>query len=141
MSHCILWIDQSQAKEFVFAKNFSRSKLTLHKPKPERHEQHLDRIDTIKKEDLKHFFEEVAGKLSKTEGLLIAGPGLAKTHFHSHLETHYPSIAKKVLGEIVMDQSTDSEILSAAKNYLHEHRLDKKHQAKVKRILGKKNKS
>ncbi|XDD51656.1 eRF1 domain 2 [Leptospira sp. WS92.C1] len=141
MLHCILWIDQSQAKEFVFSKNSIVSEQIIHKQKPERHDQHLDRIDTIKKEALKHFFGEVAEKLTPLDDLLIAGPGLTKTHFHSHLETHYPSIAKKVLAEIIMDQSTDSEIIAAAKNYFHEHGLDKKPQVKIKRILGKSNKS
>ncbi|MBM9579726.1 eRF1 domain 2 [Leptospira sp. 201903070] len=123
MPHCILWIDQSVAKKFVLSKDTVDAQIIHHKGKPEHHDHHPDRFNLIQNEDLKHFFEDVASKLSPNEDLLISGPGLAKTHFLTFLEKQHPAIAKMVLAEIVMDQSTDPEIIAAAKKYYEKRHI------------------
>ncbi len=104
------------AKEFVFAEDHSNSSVILHHAKPEKHDTHLDRIDGIKSEDLKHFFEEVASKLTKVDNILLTGPGMAKTQFKNHLEVHHSDLAKKIIGEIATDHPTDAELIALGKN-------------------------
>ncbi|TGM56603.1 eRF1 domain 2 [Leptospira adleri] len=124
MPHCIiLWIDQSVAKKFVLSKDAVETQVIRHKGKTEHHDHHPDRFNLIQNEELKHFFEDVAKNLSPNEDLLISGPGLAKTHFLAYLEKHHPPLAKTVLAEIVMDQSSDSEIVSAAKKYYEKRHI------------------
>ncbi|EID99589.1 hypothetical protein [Leptospira licerasiae] len=122
MSYSILSIDKSMAKEFVFTKDLSNSSVILHHAKPEKHDTHLDRIDSIKSEDLKHFFEEVASKLTEVENILLAGPGMAKTQFKNHLLSHHSALAKRIVGEITTDHPSDAELIALGKKYFQTHK-------------------
>ncbi|EQA43717.1 eRF1 domain 2 [Leptospira broomii serovar Hurstbridge str. 5399] len=123
MQHSILWIDSEQAKGFVFTKDSFEMNTDLDRIKPKHHDNHLDRIDQIHNEEIKHFFHEVSQKLGTASDLLIAGPGMAKNHFKSYLETHMPELAKKVVGVVTMDHPTAPEIIKSAKEYYHDHHL------------------
>ncbi|PJZ25678.1 eRF1 domain 2 [Leptospira hartskeerlii] len=123
MSYSILSIDKSMAKEFVFKKDLSSSSIILHHAKPEKHDTHLDRIDGIKSEDLKHFFEDVVSNLTTVESILLAGPGMAKTQFKNHLEAHHSALAKRIIGEITTDHPTDAELIALGKKYFQTHKF------------------
>ncbi|GBF40339.1 eRF1 domain 2 [Leptospira johnsonii] len=123
MSQSIIWIDKTQAKEFVLSKDHTSSSIILHQAKPERHDNHLDRIDDIRSEDLKHFFEDIVSRLTHVENILLAGPGIAKTLFKNHLEDHHSNLAKKIVAEITTDHPTDPEIITLGKKYFETHRV------------------
>lgn len=122
MSYSILSIDKSMAKEFVFTTGLSGSSIIPHHVKPEKHDTHPDRVDSIKSEDLKHFFEEVASKLTEVESILLAGPGMTKTQFKNHLQSHHSALAKRIVGEITTDHPSDAELIALGKKYFQTHK-------------------
>lgn len=69
--------------------------------------------------DAEHFFHEVAEQLvkDKADHWLIVGPGLAKTHFKHHIETHHKPLTKRIIGVETMDKATDGEITNFAHDF------------------------
>jgi stalled ribosome rescue protein Dom34 len=63
------------------------------------------------------FYEAVAQHVKDSDELLVIGHGLGKTHFKTHLETHHPQLAKKVVGYEVVDHPTDAQVLAFAVKY------------------------
>jgi len=71
-----------------------------------------------------HFFRDLAVKLKDAEKILILGPGLAKNHFKTHLETHHTAhLAKKIIGLENSDHPTDNQILQAAGKFYTTYNL------------------
>ena len=65
-----------------------------------------------------HFFRDLATKLKDADQLLILGPGLAKNHFKSHLESHHTAgLAKKIVGLENSDHPPDNQILATARKF------------------------
>jgi len=110
MSSYVLWLDSEHAKIFKFLPGKVEPH-TLKRSEPDHH-THAHKED----QSSEHFFHQVADYLKSATELLIVGPGLAKTHFKTHLEKHHhQQLAQKVLGVESMDHPTDAQIVAAAR--------------------------
>ncbi|MBS1982640.1 MAG: hypothetical protein JST16_00595 [Bdellovibrionales bacterium] len=112
MTAFVLWIDSEHAKIF----QFTPAGVETHAMKRAEPDHHTHA--SAEKHNSEHFFHQVADKLKAATELLIVGPGLAKSHFKTHLEQHHhQALAKKVLGVEAMDHPTDAQIMAAGRKF------------------------
>lgn len=123
MAIYVIWMDSEKAQIFNL-KTTGIVKTHLEKDK------HLGNHHTQNKKDhhgdpaSEHYFRDLAGRMKDAEEILILGPGLAKNHFKSHLETHHEqNLAKKIVGVENSDHPTDNQILAAARKFFETYNL------------------
>lgn len=113
-----VWITSDEARIFKFApEGIIPQHLRKHGPK---HSAEVHgRNHTKQEDDSERFFHEVAQQLikDKADRWLILGPGLAKSHFKSHVERHHANYTRNIVGVEAMDKATDGEITHFAHDY------------------------
>ncbi len=116
MSYMVLWIDSKHAKLFSFTKQgVEKSEMEMTK-----HEQHVAEADKNHGE-CREFYDRVAKALQNPEELLVVGPGNAKKHFKTELDSHHKNLAQKVVAVENMDHPTDGQIVDHAKRFFRKH--------------------
>ncbi len=115
MSDYVIWLDSEKAQ--IFALKTSGIERTHLEKKGVDHHTH-NKKDHHGDAAPEHFFRDLALKLKDAEQLLILGPGLAKNHFRTHLETHHTGgLATRIVGFENSDHPTDNQILAAARKF------------------------
>jgi stalled ribosome rescue protein Dom34 len=113
--HACVWIDHHEAKVFGLTKGTS---VETHFAD---HSQHLhkkaDRSGHTAHEVDHAILDAVATALHGAEGILITGPGQAKSVLAGWLIEHHPAIAKKVWDIKPADHPTDAELVAEARAY------------------------
>jgi stalled ribosome rescue protein Dom34 len=114
MTDYVVWLDYEKAH--IFALGISGvEKSHLEKSGIDHHTH--NKKDHHGDSPSEHFFRDLAVRLKDSGQLLILGPGLAKKHFKTHLETHHTEgLAKKIIGVENSDHPTDNQILATARN-------------------------
>ena len=82
---------------------------------------------TSREPGTREFFDEVASKLGGFRGVIIVGPGTARTEFAGHIAHLYPMLAKRVWGIEAMDHPTDAQIVAVARKFFRA--ADRMHRA------------
>jgi stalled ribosome rescue protein Dom34 len=116
-THACVWIDHREARIFGISREASQETI-VHDHDAPRHIHH--KADTIGSGNAKNgyaFFEEVASALGSFKGILIAGPGVARTEFSGYLAEHHPALGKRVLAIEPMDHPTEKQIVAAAHDF------------------------
>lgn len=115
MTDYVLWLDSEKAAIFNFtATGIEKSHL---EKDGQSHHTH-NKKDSHGDSNAEHFFRDLAVKLKTAEHLLILGPGLAKNHFKTHLETHHTGdLAKRIIGMETVDHPTDNQIIAEARKF------------------------
>jgi stalled ribosome rescue protein Dom34 len=115
MTNYVVWLDSEKAQIYnLTTTGVIKSHL---KKKGADHHTH-DKKDHSHDSNLEHFFRDLALKFGDAEHVLLLGPGLAKTHFKAHLETHHVNgLAKKIIGIENSDHPTDNQILAEARKF------------------------
>jgi stalled ribosome rescue protein Dom34 len=116
----VIWLDSEKAQIFSL-KTSGIEKSHLEKGGVDHHSRHNN--DRHEDSDQEHFFRDLAVKVKDAQKLLVMGPGLAKNHFKSHLETHAANLAKKIIGIENSDHPTDNQILAAARKFYQKYDL------------------
>lgn len=113
MSAYVIWLDSHHAKLFKMSpggateSKMDKSEIKHHTPQ-----------DVGNHKDSGKFFEEVVGKLRDASEILLVGPGEARKHFKTHLESHHHAeLAKKIVGNEAMDHPHDAQILAHARKF------------------------
>lgn len=114
MSLFVIWLDGSHAKLFQFLGEKMELR-TLHSHHSDHHAHSSDQMDKAQQE--RKFYNEIAHKLADASQILILGPGVAKNHFQTYINEHYPAFAKLVVGCETVDHPTDKQIISLAKSF------------------------
>jgi hypothetical protein len=84
---------------------------------PRRHETVILRIP-ITAGDLE-FFRRVAGTLGQTAGILVTGPGNAKSAFKTYMDHLRPYQPSQVFTVETIDQPSDEALLSLGREHFH----------------------
>lgn len=119
MANFVVFLDHSHANIFE-----------LHPEMTEEH--HMVRHELKKhmgaeKEQNKHkderkFFDDLIVHLKDAHQILLIGPGLAKTEFKHHLETHHhKAVNDKVVAVETVDHPTDGQIVAMGKKFFKNH--------------------
>lgn len=121
MNDCVVWLDSEKAMIFALKpEGIEKSHVEksgidhhTHNKKDNHGDPHIDQ-----------YFRDLSVKLVSVGQLLILGPGLAKTHFKTHLDTHESKdLAKAVVGVENSDHPTDNEILAEARKFFKTYDL------------------
>jgi stalled ribosome rescue protein Dom34 len=121
MADYVVWLDSEKAQ--IYSLTTSGVKKSHFEKSGMDHHTHNKR-DHSSDSNLEHFFRDLAIQLKDVEHLLILGPGLAKNHFKTHLETHHTAgLAKKIVGIENSDHPTDNQILAKARKFYTTYNL------------------
>jgi stalled ribosome rescue protein Dom34 len=120
MAHYVLWIDSDNAHIFTL-KDSGVEKTNLKREEINHHT--TNKKDHHGDPSVEHFYKHVAERVADANELLILGPGLAKNHFKTHLETHAAGLAKKIVGLEDTDHPTDNQILALARKFFKTYNL------------------
>ncbi len=96
MNNYVVWLDSKNAHIFNM-KTTGIEKEVVSKDKIDHHTSH--KKDKHKDNNEVHYFKELSKKLKEADQILLMGPGLAKNHFVSHLNSIRSKVlAKKIIG-------------------------------------------
>jgi len=114
-NNCCVWIDHREARIFDISVD-SADEMTIRDPHAPLHiHRRADHVHLGKAPPDKDFFDEVAGKLGGFRGIIVVGPGTARTEFAGHIAHDYPMLAKRIWGIEPMDHPSDAQIVAAAR--------------------------
>ena len=117
--HACVWIDHREAKIFELTANAARVILV----EDERPAHHLHRranhvgLGTVGVDEA--LLAEIADKLRTAKGILIVGPGKAKTALKTYLDERHPEIGRNVWNVQASDHPTDGELVASARSWFH----------------------
>lgn len=115
----VVWLDSEKAQIFEL-KTSGVEKSVLEKSTMDHHTSAKKNREVDSNKE--HFFRDLAIKLNGADQLLLMGPGLAKKHFKTHLETHHTGgLAKRIIGVENSDHPTDNQILATSRLYYKEY--------------------
>lgn len=120
MAAYVVWMDSEKALIF----NLGVSGIV----KTQLKKSHVDHHSHNKKDHhadpgAEHFYKELAQKVKDGQEILVVGPGLAKNHFRTYLDSHVHGLAKKIVGLENSDHPTDNQILAAARKFFASYHL------------------
>ncbi len=119
MDSVIVWMDSEKATVFKFsASGNDKSAIKNH------YHDHHTHSPADGPKQMESFFHEIIEKLKDAHEILLTGPGLAKNHFKTHLETHHhQEVAKKIVGIETSDHPTDNQVLAFGKKFFRNFHL------------------
>lgn len=115
--HTCVWIDQREAKIFeLTTKEVETTRIDDGRPAHHLHRRanHVG-LGTIEMDD--SMLAEIAEKLRRAEGILIMGPGKAKTVLKTYLDEHHPEIGRHVWDVQPSDHPTDAQVIASARSW------------------------
>ena len=117
--HASVWIDHREAKIFeITASDATTSHVADERPQYHIHGK-ADHIDKGQVAMDRAMLDAVADKLKAAKGILIVGPGNAKTVFKSYLDEHRPEIGKNVWDVQPSDHPTGAQLVATARSWFH----------------------
>jgi len=105
MIDSILWMDHEKAQLFKL-KGTEIIVRHLHRHDPDHHTHVKSQDENVSP----RFYKTLQAELNGENKILVLGPGLAKKHFQSYLENHFPDFAKKVVDYLTVDHPTERQI-------------------------------
>lgn len=117
--HGCVWLDHREAKIFGVSQDDVEEVDVRDTLSPAHIHRKADHVHLGKQATDHAYFDEIAGVLEKFKGIVITGPGTARTELAGYLSEHYPLIAKRVWGIEAVDHPTAKQIVAAARRYFH----------------------
>lgn len=120
-SHAVVWIDHREARVFSFgAEDAEKKRIRADEPRHKvRHAGNVEGGNAVR--DNRQFFEAILASLEqqlKDVGeWLIVGPGDTKKDFQKYVEGHAEMLASKLVGIGPMEDPTDDELVTAARQH------------------------
>ena len=116
--HGCVWIDHREARIFGLSED-DVDEVVIHDPHSPLHiHRRADHVHLGKAPPNREFFSEIAGQFGGFRGIIVAGPGSARTEFAGYLAEAHPRLAARVWGIEPMDHPTDVQIIAAARRHL-----------------------
>ncbi len=117
MNTYVVWMDSSQAKIYKVSEHPTK-KVTLHHQEIKHHTAG----DATNHKDPEKYFHTLAHDLHDAGEVVLMGPGLAKTHFVTHLEKHHHGdLNKKIVGVETVDHPTENQILALSRKFFKKY--------------------
>lgn len=121
MADYVIWMDSEKAHLFAL-KETGIEKSSIAKSSSDHHTH--NKKNHHGDPTTEHFYRDLETKLRDAEQILVLGPGLAKTHFKTHVEKHHTGhLEKKIIGVEDCDHPTDAQILAMARKFFHTYNL------------------
>lgn len=115
-----VWMDHDHAKVLNFKPNeVIKSKLDRNTKA-----HHTGHHENEKENHIQKFYHDLVNHLKDADQVLIMGPGLAKTEFVKHVESHHhKEFRKKIVGVESADHLTDGEFEKKAREFFTKRNL------------------
>ncbi len=121
MSNYVVWLDSQDAHLFNL-KNTGIEKSHIHKSEMNNHRTPLK--DMHKDKNADPYYHHLAEKLKDAEQILLMGPGLAKNHFKSYLDSHAThTLAPKIIGVETVEKMTENQVMAEARKFFKHYDL------------------
>ena len=120
MANYVIWMDSEKAQIFNL-KTSGIEKSHVNKETIDHHTH--NKKDAHQDPGVQHYYKDLAIHIKDGEEVLIMGPGLAKNHFKTHLETHNAGLAKKIVGVENSDHPTENQIMATARKFFKHYHL------------------
>ena len=115
--HGCVWIDHREARIFGVSAD-GADEIVLHDLSAPAHiHRKADHVHLGKAEPDTKFLAEVADRLAGFRGIIIVGPGTARTELAGYLAENRPLVAKRVWGIAPADHPTDGQLVALARKY------------------------
>jgi stalled ribosome rescue protein Dom34 len=122
LNHAIVWIDHSEAKVCRFgATDDSEVEVHSHTSLQRLHHRQGGWEAGGNPPDDAEFFLRILATLGHVAGLVVTGPGNARTAFRNYFDAHRPEIAAQVFS-VETDDRSDQALLALGRVYFPAHR-------------------
>ncbi len=108
--HALVWMDQQEAHVLMFDREHVESQRI--KSRSHHKHKHLGKSKVAAE-----LFSDIATALQNVHEVLLTGPGQARDHFRDWCLQHQPAVGKVIVGSVVSDHPTDSQLLALARQY------------------------
>ena len=116
-SHACVWIDHREAKIFSISVD-DVDEVVIHDSHSPKHiHRRADQVHLGKQSPDRAFLEQVVEQLAGARGIIIIGPGTARTELAGYLSDRHPQLGKRVCGIEASDHPTDAQIIAASRKY------------------------
>lgn len=117
----VVWLD-SQEAHFFALKSTGIEK--SHINNSDTHHHRAPQKDVPKDKNAEPYYHHLAEKLKDADQILLMGPGLAKNHFKSYLDSHEAhTLAQKIIGVETVDKMTENQIMAEARKFFKHYDL------------------
>jgi stalled ribosome rescue protein Dom34 len=112
----IVWIERDHALVYNLEAPGKEPVAKAHVHRVDHHTHALGGLDQARLS--KKMFDEIAGRISEAKRILIAGPGVAKFNFNTHLSEHFPKLYRRVEACVTLDHPSGPQICALGRDYL-----------------------
>ncbi|MEK6578144.1 MAG: translational machinery protein [Bdellovibrionota bacterium] len=118
MAAYVVWIDSREAKVFKLSPEGTQIHHLHTHGKKHHSEPHGKQHATHHHPEWEILFKDVTQSIADAKEVLIMGPGEAKTHLKTHIETHHKhDLAKTIVGMQTVDHPTENQILAESRKF------------------------
>jgi hypothetical protein len=117
MSHILVWIDHAGARLLAIGPADSAARVITDLAPPHGHRHDNDHVAHAQHANENAFHAAVAKALASATGVLITGPGQARTEFAHYLEAKAPAVSAKVWGVEPLDHLTDPQLIAHGRSF------------------------
>lgn len=115
--HAVVWLDHLEARIYFFDREGAETqRLTTTLPHHQLHNK-AGTIEGKRNPPDKAFYDAVAAKLEPAREWLILGPGSAHDELASHIRSHRPEFANRIVGVRTVDHPSDGQIVAHARSF------------------------
>jgi stalled ribosome rescue protein Dom34 len=119
LNHAIVWIDHSEAKVCRFGgTEDSEVDVHSHTSLQRLHHRQGGWEAGGNPPDDAEFFRRTLATLDHVAGIVVTGPGNARTAFRTYIDAHRPEIASQVFS-VETDDRSDQALLALGRVYFH----------------------
>ena len=116
-THTLVWIDHTEAKLFDIGTPNAGTETIAEAGKSHSHRRDNDHLGHAQNANEHAFHAAVAKSLEGATGILITGPGQARTEFAHYLEAKAPAVSAKVWGVEPLDHLTDPQLIAHGRTF------------------------
>ena len=120
LHHAIVWIDHREAKVYRFTRDDeSEVQVNSHTSLQRLHHRRGGWEAGGNLQDDSEFFRRVAETLGETAGIVVTGPGNAKSAFKSYMDHLRPNLASQVFTVEAIDHPDEESLLALGREHFH----------------------
>lgn len=118
-NHTLVWIDHTEAKLFdIGHTEADAQRIADAGPRRSVHSRR-DHVERAESPDEHRFMLDIAGALANATGILIVGPGEARTELQSFLQSKFPGVAANIWAVEAIDHPSDPQLVAYGHTFFH----------------------
>ena len=119
LNHAVIWIDHQEAHVMFLSQDASEAEIIRSKTSHGHLHHKGGEVGSGKLALDSKYLHSVIQAVSKSQEILILGPGSAKLELIKHAHKHDALVAEKIVGVETVDHPSDKEILAHARKFFY----------------------